>query len=72
MAAVLPTGVFILAVSFFLDLLDLSFGRAVWFIRTLRFWLYFILHFGISCLAAYLMRSQISEWYLLAPVAWAL
>jgi hypothetical protein len=69
MHAVLPTGLFVLAVSFFLDLLDLSFGRVVWFIRTLRFWLYFILHFGISCLAAYLMHNQLTQWYLLAPAA---
>jgi hypothetical protein len=69
MRAVLPTGLFIFGVSFFLDLLDLSFGRVLWFIRTLRFWLYFILHFGISCLAAYLMHSQVPEWYLLAPAA---
>jgi len=69
MHAVLPTGLFILGLSFFLDLLDLSFSRVLWFIRTLRFWLYFILHFGISCLAAYLLHSKLTDWYLLAPAA---
>jgi hypothetical protein len=67
MAEVFPAGLFIFGLSLFLDLLELSFGRILWFIRTLRFWLYFILHFGISCLAAYLIRSKIDEWYLLAP-----
>jgi hypothetical protein len=67
MAQVVPVGAFIFALSFFLDLLELSFGRILWFVRTLRFWLYFVLHFGISCLAAYLIHSKIAEWYLLAP-----
>jgi hypothetical protein len=67
MAEVVPAGLFILALTFFLDLLELSFGRILWFVRTLRFWLYFILHFGISCLAAYLVHTKIDEWYLLAP-----
>ncbi len=64
---ILPTGLFILGLSLFLDLLELSFSRILWFIRTLRFWLYFFLHFGISCLAAYLLHSKVTEWYLLAP-----
>jgi hypothetical protein len=69
MHAVLPTGVSIFGLSLFLDLLDLSFGRVVWVLRTLRFWLYFILHFGISCLAAYLIHTKVTDWFLLAPAA---
>jgi hypothetical protein len=69
MHALLPTGVVIFGLSFFLDLLDLSLGRVVWVLRTLRFWLYFILHFGISCLAAYLIHTKITDWFLLAPAA---
>jgi hypothetical protein len=67
MGEVVPVGVFIFVLSFFLDVLELSFGRVLWFVRTLRFWLYFFLHFGISCLAAYLLHSKIDHWFLLAP-----
>src|SRR5258706_4168846 len=67
MAEVVPAGLFILGLSLFLDLLELSFGRILWFVRTLRFWLYFLLHFGLSSLAAYLIHNKISDWYLLAP-----
>jgi len=63
------TALGIFALTVFLDLLDLSFGRILWFVRTLRFWLYFTLHFGLSCLAAYLLRTALTDWYLLAPVA---
>src|SRR5258708_832596 len=65
----LQTGLFIFALTFFLDLLDMSFGRVVWFMKTLRFWLYFLLHFGVSCLAGYLIHSKLPEWYLLGPAA---
>jgi hypothetical protein len=54
--------------TLFLDLLELSFGRIVWFIKTLRFWLYFGLHFGLSCIAAYLVRNALSDWYLQALI----
>jgi len=64
-----PTAVTIFAITLFLDVLELSFGRILWFIRTLRFWLYFALHLGLSCFAAYLLRTKITEWYLLAPIA---
>lgn len=66
---ILKVGVSVFLLTFFLDLIDLSFGRILWFIKTLRFWLYFILHFGISCLVAHLLHNQITDWYLLAPVA---
>lgn len=69
LSQLLATGVAILLLTLFLDLLDLSYGRMLWFVRTLRYWLYFILHFGLSCLAAYLLRNQISNWYILAPAA---
>lgn len=62
-------GLSIFFLTVFLDLLDLSFGRILWFMKTLRFWLYFILHFGLSCLAAHLLHNQIADWYLLGPVA---
>jgi len=68
MATTLLTAGAIFALSFFLDLLELSFGRILWFIRTLRFWLYFILHFGLSCMAAYLIRTAVPTWYLQAVV----
>src|SRR5947209_11844173 len=41
----------------------------LWFVRTLRFWLYFVLHFGLSCLVAYLLSSTVSQWFLLGPLA---
>lgn len=63
------TALAVFLLTFFLDLLELSFGRILWFIRTLRFWLYFILHFGLSCLAAYLLSEAVPAWYLLAPLA---
>jgi hypothetical protein len=66
MAEVLYPAILILALSLFLDLLDLSFGRITWFIKTARFWLYFILHFGLSCGAAYLIRTAVPVWYLQA------
>lgn len=69
MSPVLSTGLFILGLSLFLDLLELSFSRVLWFIRTLRFWLYYGLHVGISCLAAYMLHAKLADWYLLAPVA---
>lgn len=65
--SVLLTGVFIFFLTLFLDLLELSFARILWFMRTLRFWLYFVLHFGLSCLAAYIIHRQIPSWYLLGP-----
>ena len=69
MSLAIPTGLFIFALALFLDLLELSFGRILWFIRTLRFWLYFLLHFGLSCLAAYFIHSKVQDWFILAPVA---
>ncbi len=61
----LRTAVVIFFLTLFLDILDLSFARILWFAKTLRFWLFFILHFGLSCLAAYLLHDLISQWYLL-------
>jgi hypothetical protein len=69
LSLVIPTGAAIFALTIFLDLLEMSFGRILWFMRTLRFWLYFVLHFGISCLAAYLIHSKVTDWYLLALVS---
>jgi len=69
MNLVVPTGFAIFGLTLFFDLLEMSFARILWFMRTLRFWLYFTLHFGISCLAAYLLHSKIPDWYLLAPLA---
>lgn len=69
MSPVVLVGLAIFLLTLFLDVLDLSFERILWFVKTLRFWLYFTLHFLISCLAAYLIRSKIPEWYLQAPVA---
>jgi hypothetical protein len=69
MSPVVPVGLAIFLLTLFLDLLEMSFGRILWFMRTLRFWLYFTLHFLISSLAAYLLHSKISDWYLLALVA---
>jgi hypothetical protein len=66
MGAILPTALVILGLSFFLDVLDLSFSQALWFVRTLRFWLYFFLHFLISSFAAYLLHTKIENWFLLA------
>lgn len=62
---VFPLGLWILLLTLFLDALDLSFARILWFIRTLRFWLYFALHFGLSCLAAYLIADKVPQWWLL-------
>jgi len=69
MSLVVPAGSAIFGLTLFLDLLEMSFGRILWFMRTLRFWLYFTLHFLISCLAAYLVHSKIPDWFLLAPAA---
>jgi len=62
------TALSILLLTLFLDLLELSFGRIFWFVCTLRFWLYFGLHFGLSCIAAYLIRGAVSDWYMQAFV----
>ena len=69
MAGVLPTAVCVFALTLFLDALELSFDRILWFMRTLRFWLYFALHLILSGAAAYLLYRKIPDWYLLAPVA---
>jgi hypothetical protein len=69
MSPAVPTGLAIFLLTLFFDLLEMSFGRILWFMRTIRFWLYFILHLLISSLAAYLLHAKISDWYLLAPVA---
>ena len=63
------TGLFIFVLTAFLDALELSFARMLWFVRTLRFWLYFVLHFGLSCLVAYLLSNTVSQWFLLGPLA---
>ena len=63
------TALSIFVLTAFLDAVELSFARMLWFVRTLRFWLYFVLHFGLSCLVAYLLSSSVSEWFLLAPLA---
>ena len=63
------TGLALFFLTIFLDALELSFARILWFVRTLRFWLYFTLHFLLSCLAAYFLQKAVPEWYLLAPVA---
>lgn len=68
LAAVSATGLFILVLTLFLDLLELSFARSAWFVRTLRFWLYFLLHFGLSILTAYLIWDRV-PFGLIAPVA---
>ena len=62
------TGAAIFVVTLFLDLLDLSFGRILWFARTLRFWLYFLLHLLLACLATFFVSDQVPEWYLRAPL----
>ena len=59
----------IFALTFFLDLLELSFKRAAWFLKTLRFWLYFILHLILAYLAAFLLHDTIPTWYLLAFIS---
>jgi hypothetical protein len=69
LSLVVSTGAFIFVLTLFLDLLELSFGRILWFMGTLRFWLYFVLHFGISSLAAYLIHTKVPDWFVLAPVA---
>ena len=69
MSPVVPAGITIVLLTLFFDLLDMSFGRILWFIRTLRFWLYFILHIGISCLAGFLLHAKLPDWYLLGPAA---
>jgi hypothetical protein len=56
------TAALLLFITLFLDVLELSFGRILWFIRTLRFWLYFVLHFALAAFAAFLIRNQITEW----------
>ncbi len=59
----------ILLLTLFVDVLELSFARILWFIKTLRFWLYFVLHYGLSILAAYFLHAKLTEWYILAPAA---
>ena len=59
----------ILILTFLQDLTDLSFRQAAFFLRTLRFWLYFVLHCILSGLGAYLLNSQIDKWYILALVS---
>ena len=59
----------IFLLTLFLDALELSFGRILWFMKTLRFWLYFVFHLILSFLAAYFIRNQIPQWYLLALAA---
>lgn len=65
----LSTGLAIFGLTLFVDLLDLSFARALFFLATLRFWLYFALHWLVSVLAAYLVHEQLPQWFLLAPAA---
>jgi len=62
----------IVLLTFFFDLLEMSFGQILWFMRTLRFWLYFLLHLILSGLAALLLFKQIDTWYLLALLSTAL
>jgi hypothetical protein len=69
MSLVVSVGIAVFGLTLFLDVLEMSFGRILWFIKTLRFWLYFTLHFLMSCLAAYLIHSKIPDWFLLAPAA---
>ena len=63
-----PDALYILLLTAFLDAIDLSFGRILWFARTIRFWLYFILHYALSCLSSYLLVEKIPAWYLLGFV----
>lgn len=63
-----PDAFYILLLTAFLDALDLSFGRIFRFARTLRFWLYFTLHYGLACFASYLLSEKIPQWYLLGFV----
>lgn len=65
---VFPLGLWILLLTLFLDALDLSFARILWFLKTLRFWLYFALHFGLSCLSSYLLAEKVQPWWLLGIV----
>jgi len=62
----------IVLLTFFFDLLEMSFAQILWFMRTLRFWLYFVLHLILSGLAALLLFKQIDTWYLLALLSTAL
>ena len=63
-----PDALYIFTLTALLDAIDLSFGRILWFVRTLRFWLYFILHFALSCVASYLIADKLPAWYLLGFV----
>ena len=63
-----PDAPYILALTAFLDAVELSFGRILWFARTFRFWLYFVLHYALSCLASYILAYRLPTWYLLGFV----
>jgi len=66
------TGLLLVFLTAFLDLLEIAFGQILWFVRTLRFWLYFGLHVLVSILAAVLLFwGGVKEWYwvgLLGPL----
>lgn|GEM_PF-4063356 len=72
MKNIFPTSCAVVGLTFFFDLLEMSFGQILWFMRTLRFWLYFGSHLILSGLAALLLYKQVETWYLLALLATAL
>lgn len=61
----------IVLLTFLSDVTELAFSNLIFFIRTLRFWLYFLAHSGLSFLAAYILHRThtINQWYLLAVAA---
>ena len=68
------TALCILVLTFLSDVTELAFANLEFFIRTLRFWLYFLAHFAFSCLAAIvlhlkLLPNKMDHWYVAAPVS---
>jgi hypothetical protein len=64
-----PTTGALIGTALFLDALELSFAQILWVFKTLRFWLYFVLHLGLCALTAFLLRDKVPSWFLLAPLS---
>lgn len=61
----------ILLLTFFLDATELAYSNLLFFCRTLRFWLFFLAHFGLSIAVAFAIHRKSAQmpWYELAPMA---
>jgi hypothetical protein len=66
---VLRDGLLILALTLYVEMLELLLERMGYFIRSPLFWFGLGLRYAVCCLTAYLLYQKIPEWFLVVPLS---